>query len=63
MAKKLKPTEPQPIEPQLPEETVRFTVDLPLSMHVQFSILAALQRKSKAELVRMAIAQLLQSAD
>lgn len=60
MAKKTKPIESKPIEPSQPEETVRFTVDLPLSMHLQFTILATLQRKSKAELVRMAIAQLLQ---
>jgi predicted DNA-binding protein len=59
MAKK-----PKPIEPPHPEEeTIRFTVDLPCSMHLRFTILAALQRKSKAELVRAAIEQLLRSAE
>lgn len=57
MAKKLKP-----IEQAEAEQPVRFTVDLPFSMHLRFTMLAALQRKSKAELVRMAIEQLLKSA-
>lgn len=58
MAKKPKQTESIETEP-----TVRFTVDLPLSLHLWFSVLAALQRKSKAELVRTAIERLLQSAE
>lgn len=45
------------------EETVRFTVDLPWSMHIRFTMLAALQRKTKAELVRTAIERLLDSTD
>lgn len=45
------------------ESTVRFTVDLPMSLHLQFTMLAALQGKSKAELVRTAIERLLKSAE
>lgn len=37
------------------EETVRFTVDLPLSLHQQFSALAERQGISKAELFRLMI--------
>ncbi len=58
MAKKPKSTEPTE-----KEETTRFTVDLPVSMHLRFTVLAALQRKSKAELVRTAIERLLDSAE
>jgi hypothetical protein len=58
MAKKTKPTEASQAE-----ETVRFTVDLPLSLHIQFTMLATLQRKSKAELIRTAIERLLKSAE
>lgn len=58
MAKK-----PKPVEPTEAETTVRFTVDLPLSMHLRFTVLAALQRKSKAELVRTAIERRLDSAE
>lgn len=54
---------PKPIEPTEAEETVRFTVDLPLSMHLRFTVFATLQRKSKAELVRTAIERLLNSAE
>jgi hypothetical protein len=51
------------VEPSQAEDTVRFTVDLPRSMHLQFTMLAKLQRKSKAELVRLAIERLLNSGD
>lgn len=51
---------PKPIEK---EETIRFTVDLPSSMHLRFTVLAALQRKSKAALVQTAIERLLDSAE
>lgn len=48
-----------PDPPQPKERIVRITVDLPESMHTDFSVLAAKCRKSKAELLRMAIAQML----
>ncbi len=38
--------------------TKRFTVDIPLPLHEEFSILAIRLRASKADLVRMAIARL-----
>ena len=41
------------------EVSVRVTVDLPESMHTDFSVFAARCKKSKAELLRMAIAQML----
>lgn len=46
------------IEPER-EPTIRFTVDMSESMHHDLSLLAVKQRKTKAELVRFAIAQLL----
>lgn len=45
------------------EETIRLTVDMPASLHRRFSLLAVQQNKSKAELVRMAITQLLQDME
>lgn len=42
-----------------PGEIVRFTVDMSESMHHDLSLLAVKQRKTKVELVRFAIAQLL----
>ncbi|MGB3493896.1 MAG: hypothetical protein WBA57_14295 [Elainellaceae cyanobacterium] len=41
------------------EVNIRVTVDLPESMHTDFSVFAARCKKSKAELLRMAIAQML----
>ena len=52
--------EPATKLPTLGQETIiRFTVDMSESMHQNLSLLAVKQRKSKAELVRFAIAQLL----
>jgi predicted DNA-binding protein len=51
------PRSPTPLSPEL---TKRFTVDVPLSIHEAFSILAIRQRKSKADLLRGAIAQMIQ---
>lgn len=42
------------------ESTVRFTIDLSASMHRELSILAAMNREPKANLVRQAITRLLQ---
>ncbi|MBD2019226.1 hypothetical protein H6F43_03395 [Leptolyngbya sp. FACHB-36] len=44
------------------EERIRFTVDLPESLHMELSLLAVKQRKPKAVLVRMAIVQMLKEA-
>ena len=37
------------------EATIRFTVDMPESMHQQLSLLATQKRQKKAVLVRMVI--------
>jgi hypothetical protein len=49
-----------PDQLQTTEGTIRFTVDMPESMHRELSILAAKLGKRKVVLVRQAIAQLLQ---
>jgi predicted DNA-binding protein len=41
------------------EATIRFTVDMPESMHQQLSLLATKKRQKKAVLVRLAIEQML----
>jgi hypothetical protein len=45
------------------EATVRFTVDLPASMHRKLSILAAKTGKKKAEIVRMLLDDALADVD
>lgn len=45
------------------EATVRFTVDLPESMHRKLSILAARTGKKKAEIVRVLLVETLQDIE
>jgi hypothetical protein len=45
------------------EATVRFTVDLPASMHRKLSILAASTGKKKAEIVRVLLDEALENVD
>lgn len=45
------------------EATVRFTVDLPASMHRKLSILAARTGKKKAEIVRVLLFEALKDVD
>jgi hypothetical protein len=45
------------------EATIRFTVDLPSSMHRKLSILAARTGKKKAEIVRVLLAEALADVD
>jgi predicted DNA-binding protein len=45
------------------EATVRFTVDLPASMHRKLSILAARTGKKKAEIVRVLLDEALENVD
>lgn len=51
----------QPIEPR--EATKRFTVDLPDSMHRKLSILSAKTGRTKADIVRTLLEDVLQEAD
>ena len=46
-----------------PEPIIRFTVDMPESLHHQLSMAAARMKKKKVELARFAIAQLLKDLD
>lgn len=45
------------------EATIRFTVDLPASMHRKLSILAARTGKKKAEIVRVLLDEALKDVD
>lgn len=45
------------------EATVRFTVDLPQSMHQKLSLLAARTGKKKAEIVRMLLDEVLEDME
>ncbi len=62
--------EPQPKNKSLMDElqapakepTTRFTVDMPESMHRDLSLLAAKTGRKKVDLVRLAIAKLLEDA-
>jgi predicted DNA-binding protein len=51
----------QPVESK--EATKRFTVDLPESMHRKLSILSAKTGRSKADIVRTLLEDILQSLD
>lgn len=65
------PTLPKPTESTLAtmfqtsakEATIRFTVDLPESMHRKLSILAAKTGKKKAEIVRMLLDETLKDVE
>lgn len=46
-----------------PEPIVRFTVDMPLSLHQALSLAAVKTRRKKAAMVRFAIWQLLKDLD
>lgn len=45
------------------EATVRFTVDLPMSMHRKLSLLAARTGKKKAEIVRVLLDEILKNLE
>jgi predicted DNA-binding protein len=45
------------------EATIRFTVDLPASMHRRLSILAARTGKKKAEIVRVLLKEALEKVN
>lgn len=45
------------------EPTIRFTVDMPESLHTKLSILAAKTKRKKAEIVRMLIYEALENID
>lgn len=49
--------------PPTPERTIRFTVDMPESLHQRLSQAAARLKRKKAVVIRMAIEQALKDLD
>jgi predicted HicB family RNase H-like nuclease len=59
----MKKTTTSKAQPPEQETTVRFTVDLPRSLHRRFSMLAAKQGRDKAVIVREWLKEVLQDVE